>query len=110
MCRAGARDTYEESSADLLAYAGIAVSAQKINRMVHRIGPGMREEMEAEIPTEHTQAVPRLYRVLEVISAARALGENLDGDPKEILETKINCTHSPIKSKKAYTLEAFCVY
>ena len=43
------------------AYAGIAVSAQEINRMVRRIGPGMREEMEAEIATEHTQAVPRLY-------------------------------------------------
>jgi len=32
MCRAGARDSYEESSADLLAYAGIDGSAQEINR------------------------------------------------------------------------------
>ena len=61
MCRAGARDTYEESSADLLAYAGIAVSAQEINRMVRRIGPGMRAQMEAEVPTEQTVEVPRLY-------------------------------------------------
>lgn len=61
MCRAGARDTYEESSADLLAYAGIAASAQEINRMVRRIGPSMRAEMEAEMPTEQTEAVPRLY-------------------------------------------------
>ena len=30
MCRAGARDSYEESSADLSAYAGIDVSAQEI--------------------------------------------------------------------------------
>jgi hypothetical protein len=50
MCRAGARDTYEESSADLLAYGGIAASAQEINRMVRRIGPSMRAEMEAEMP------------------------------------------------------------
>lgn len=61
MCRAGARDTYEESSADLLAYAGIAVSAQEINRMVRRIGPGMRADMEAENPVEQTKTVPRLY-------------------------------------------------
>ena len=47
MCRAGARDTYAESSADLLAYASIDVSGQEINRMVQRMGPGMRAEMEA---------------------------------------------------------------
>lgn len=61
MCRAGARDTYEESSSDLLAYADLRVSAQEINRMVQRIGSPMRTEMEAELPTEQTQAVPRLY-------------------------------------------------
>ena len=51
MCRAGAREAYEESSADLLAYAGLRVSAREINRMVQRIGPQMRSEMEAEKPT-----------------------------------------------------------
>ena len=61
MCRAGARDTYTESSADLLAYADIGVSAQEINRMVRRIGPGMRAEMEEEQPTDEIKAVPRLY-------------------------------------------------
>lgn len=61
MCRAGARDTYEESSSDLLAYADLRVSAQEINRMVQRIGSPMRTEMEAELPTEQTEAVPRLY-------------------------------------------------
>jgi len=61
MCRAGTRDTYEESSADLLAYAGLALSAQEINRMVQRIGPGMRAEMEEQKSTDQTEAVPRLY-------------------------------------------------
>jgi hypothetical protein len=61
MCRSGARDTYEESSSDLLAYADLRVSAQEINRMVQRIGSPMRTEMEAELPTEQTEAVPRLY-------------------------------------------------
>jgi hypothetical protein len=61
ICRAGARDTYEESSADLLAYAGLAVSGQEINRMVQRIGPGMRTELEAQEVTAQTEAVPRLY-------------------------------------------------
>ena len=61
MCRAGARDTYEDSSADLRAYAGLAVNAQEINRMVQRIGPGMRAAMEAEALTGQTEAVPRLY-------------------------------------------------
>ena len=61
MCRAGAREAYEESSADLLAYAGLRVSAREINRMVQRIGPQMRSEMEAEKPTEQTAVVPRLY-------------------------------------------------
>lgn len=61
MCRAGARDSYEEGSADLSAYANIDVSAQQINRMVRRIGPGMREELEAEPPEARTPQVPRLY-------------------------------------------------
>lgn len=61
MCRAGARDTYAESSADLLAYASIDVSGQEINRMVQRMGPDMRAEMEAQRPSEQTEAVPRLY-------------------------------------------------
>ena len=61
MCRAGARDSYEESSADLLAYAGIDVSGQEINRIVQRMGPGMRSELEVEKPTVQTPGVPRLY-------------------------------------------------
>ena len=61
MCRAGARDSYEESSADLLAYAGIDVSAQEINRMVRRIGPGMRAELEEEQACAKAPGAPRLY-------------------------------------------------
>ncbi|MFP4204424.1 MAG: hypothetical protein ACLFS4_08850 [Opitutales bacterium] len=61
MCRAGARDVYEEGSADLLAYAGLEISAQEINRMVQRIGPQMRSEMEAEKLAEQAAEVPRLY-------------------------------------------------
>ncbi len=61
MCRAGTRDSYEEGSADLSAYANINVSAQQINRMVRLIGPGMREELEAEPPESRTPQVPRLY-------------------------------------------------
>lgn len=61
MCRAGARDAYEEGSADLLAYAGLEISAQEINRMVQRIGPQMRSEMEAEKLAEQAAEVPRLY-------------------------------------------------
>lgn len=61
MCRAGARDTYSESSSDLSAYAGIDVSAQEINRMVRRVGPEMRSEMEDEQPSSQTKSVPRLY-------------------------------------------------
>ncbi len=61
MCRAGARDAYEEGSADLLAYAGLEISAQEINRMVRRIGPQMRSEMEAEKLVEQAAEVPRLY-------------------------------------------------
>jgi len=61
MCRAGARDSYEESSADLLAYASIDVSAQEINRMVQRMGPGMRGELEEEQVCAQTPEVPRMY-------------------------------------------------
>lgn len=61
MCRAGARDAYEEGSADLSAYAGLEINAQQINRMVRRIGPQMRSEMEAEKLAEQAAEVPRLY-------------------------------------------------
>lgn len=61
MCRAGARDSYEESSEDLKAYAGIEVGAREINRMVSRIGPQMRAELEAQQAQEQTKAVPRMY-------------------------------------------------
>ncbi len=61
MCRAGARDSYEESSADLPAYAQLKVSALEINRMVQRIGPSMRVAMENEQAEQTTKTVPRLY-------------------------------------------------
>ncbi len=61
MCRAGACDAYEEGSADLLAYAGLEIGAQEINRMVQRIGPQMRSAMEAEESEPQTPVVPRLY-------------------------------------------------
>lgn len=61
MCRAGARDSYKESSADLLAYAGLEVSAQQINRMVQSIGPSMRTDLENEQASKTTKAVPRMY-------------------------------------------------
>ena len=61
MCRAGARDSYKESSADLLAYAGLEVSAQQINRMVQGVGPSMRTDLENEQASKTTKAVPRMY-------------------------------------------------
>ena len=61
MCRAGAREAYEESSADLRAYAGLEISAQEINRMVQRTGPAMRAQLEGEKTSEKIKVVPRFY-------------------------------------------------
>lgn len=110
MCRAGARETYEESSADLMAYAGLSVNAQEINRMVRRIGPAMRIEMEAEMPTEQTAAVPRLYvscdgtgvpmRRSELIGVK---GKGADGKAST-REVKVGCvfTQHPVEGEEPF--------
>lgn len=110
MCRAGARDTYEESSADLLAYAGLALSAQEINRMVQRIGPGMRAELEKEQSTDQTEEVPRLYvscdgtgipmRRSELVEVK---GKSDDGKAKT-REVKVGCvfTQHPIEGEEPF--------
>lgn len=61
MCRAAARDSYDAASADLKAYAELEVDSRQINRMVRRMGPGMREHLENEKVEESTKAVPRMY-------------------------------------------------
>jgi len=110
MCRAGARDTYEESSGDLLAYAGLALSAQEINRMVQRIGPGMRAELEAQQSTAQTEEAPRLYvscdgtgipmRRSELVEVK---GKNDDGKAKT-REVKVGCvfTQHPIEGEEPF--------
>lgn len=110
MCRAGARDTYEESSADLLAYAGLALSAQEINRMVQRIGPRMRAELEEQKSSDQTEEVPRLYvscdgtgipmRRSELIEVK---GKSDDGKAKT-REVKVGCvfTQHPIEGEEPF--------
>ncbi len=61
ICRAAGRDSYGAGSGDLKAYAGLEVSARQLNRMVERIGPQMRAELEAQGVEAGTKAVPRLY-------------------------------------------------
>lgn len=61
MCRAGGRDSYEEGSEDLRAYAAIEVSGRQINRLVDDIGPQLRKQLEAEDVAEDTPVVPRMY-------------------------------------------------
>lgn len=61
MCRAAARDSYEAASADLKAYAALDVDARQINRMVRRMGPAMRAQLESEEADAGTAAVPRMY-------------------------------------------------
>ena len=110
MCRAGARDSYEESSADLLAYAGIDVSAQEINRMVQRMGAGMRAELEEEKPCAKTPAVPRLYVSCdgtgvpmrrEELTQTKGKGENGRASTREV---KVGCvfTEHPKEGEKPF--------
>jgi hypothetical protein len=61
MCRAAGRDSYEEGSADLLAYAAIEVSGRQINRLVDEVGPLMRADLESETVDAHIAQVPRMY-------------------------------------------------
>jgi len=61
MCRAGARETYEDGSGDLKAYAGLEIGSREINRMVRRTGPSLRKELESEQAGEKTEEVPRMY-------------------------------------------------
>jgi len=110
MCRAGARDSYEESSADLLAYAGIDVSSQEINRMVQRIGPGMRSDLEAEQASAQTPGVPRLYVSCDGTGIpmrrselAQTKGKGEDGRAST-REVKVGCvfTQHPIEGEKPF--------
>ena len=61
ICRAAGRDSYGAGSGDLKAYAKLEVSSRQLNRIVERIGPQMRAELEAQGVEAGTKAVPRLY-------------------------------------------------
>jgi len=118
MCRAGARDTYEESSADLLAYAGLALSAQEINRMVQRIGPGMRAEMEAQQTTDRAEAVPRLYVSCDGTGVPMRRSELVeikskgDDGKAKTREVKVGCvfTQHPVEGEEPFRYTGLTSY
>ncbi len=61
MGRVGAQQSYEAGAADLLAYAGVAVEARAIARMVDRLGPQMAQARAAHKPAASSAPVPVMY-------------------------------------------------
>jgi len=99
MCRAAARDSYEAASADLKAYADLEVGAREINRMVRRMGAGMRTALEGEKADATTAAVPRMYVScdgtgipMRRTELEQTPAKNPDMDPKaKTKEVKVGC-------------------
>ena len=110
MCRAGGRDSCEEGSGDLLAYAAIEVSGRQINRLVDEIGPLLRAQLEAENADEHTKAVPRMYISCDGTGVpmrkdelAQIKGKAADGTAKT-REVKTGCifTQHPVDGEEPF--------
>jgi hypothetical protein len=110
MCRAGGRDSYEQGSADLLAYAAIEVSGRQINRLVDEVGPGLRGDLEAESAVEDTKTVPRMYISCDGTGVpmrknelAQVKGKAADGTAKT-REVKTGCvfTQHPVDGEDPF--------
>jgi len=97
MCRAGALSSFQAASADLLAYAGLAVEGREIQRMVNRVAPQMQATLEAQTPPAGLRPIPVLYAeadgtgipMLKEELAGRA-GRQPDGSAKT-REAKLGC-------------------
>lgn len=99
MCRAAARDSYQEAGSDLKAYADLEVDPRQINRMARRMGPAMRKRLESEAVAEETPAVPRMYVSCD--------GTGIPMRKAELKETPAKDAQSPAKTKE---VKVGCVF
>jgi hypothetical protein len=97
-CRAGARDSFEQGQEDLRCYGSIDLPARQIHRLVNRVGPAMREQLEIpQPPFEPPTPIPTLYVSVDgtgVPMVAKELqgrsGKQPDGSAKT-REVKLGC-------------------
>lgn len=97
-CRAGARDSFEQGQEDLRCYGNIDLAARQIHRLVNRVGPPMREQLESpQPPFEPATPIPTLYVSVDgtgVPMVAEELegrsGKQADGSAKT-REVKLGC-------------------
>ena len=97
-CRAGARDSFEQGQEDLHSYGSIDLPARQIHRLVNRVGPAMRKQLERpRPPLESAPSIPTLYVSVDgtgVPMVAEELegrsGKQADGSAKT-REVKLGC-------------------
>lgn len=97
-CRAGARDSFEQGQEDLRSYGSIDLPARQIHRLVNRVGPAMRKQLERpRPPVESATSIPTLYVSVDgtgVPMVAEELegrsGKQADGSAKT-REVKLGC-------------------
>ena len=92
ICRAGASESYKRGRSDLKAYANIEVEARQIHRMVERVGPLMRQELQKERVGAEVPPVPRLY--------VSADGTGIPMRKEELKDTPGKKEDGPAKTKE----------